>query len=160
MTGRNYTASTLTLIRGFEGFEAKAYPDGGAYSIGYGSQTWEDGTPVKAGQTITKERAEKLLTHHVARFATTVNAYITVPLTQGQFDALTSFTYNVGGGALFSSTLRKKVNANPNDFTAIATEFRKWVFSKGVKLNALIARREAEILVYVGSKKKTSRVGS
>ncbi|MCA0234163.1 MAG: lysozyme [Bacteroidetes bacterium] len=159
MTGRNYTASTLTLIRGFEGFQAKAYPDGGAYSIGYGSQTWEDGTPVKAGQTITKERAEKLLTHHVARFATTVNAYITVPLTQGQFDALTSFTYNVGGGALFNSTLRKKVNANPNDFTAIATEFRKWVFSKGVKLNALIARREAEILVYIGSKKKTSRGG-
>lgn len=153
MTGKNYTISTLLLIKGFEGLELKAYPDGNAYSIGYGSQTYENGTPVKAGDTITKERAEKLLEYHVTRFANTVNTYVNVSLSQGQFDALVSFAYNVGDGAFRNSTLLKRVNINPDDFASISTEFRKWVYYKGKVLDSLVKRRESEIKQYTSKKK-------
>ena len=149
MTGKNFTSTTLQLVRDFEGLKLSAYPDAAGYSIGYGSQTYENGQKVKKGDTITQQRAEQLLAYHVNLAANTVNKYVNVPLTQNQFDALTSFVYNVGGGNFLGSTLLKIINQNANDFERISAEFRRWVYSQGVKLSALVDRREQEILVYV-----------
>lgn len=149
MTGKNYTATTIQLIKDFEGFRSTAYRDGNAYSIGYGAQTYENGQPVKVGDTITQQRAEQLLAFHVSKFAAAVNQYINVALNQNQFDALVSFCYNVGISAFSTSTLAKIVNKTPNDFDSISREFRRWNKSNGVVLQGLIDRREQEILVYV-----------
>jgi hypothetical protein len=65
-----------------------------------------------------------------------------VPLTQNEYDALVSFTYNAGGGNLAKSTLLRKLNAG--DYDGAAAEFDKWVSSKGQRLNGLIRRRNAE----------------
>ena len=71
---------------------------------------------------------------------------VTVPLTDGQFDALTSFTFNLGGGALQRSTLRRKVNRE--EHSAVPGEFRRWVWAGGRKLKGLVRRREAEAALY------------
>ena len=68
-------------------------------------------------------------------------------LTQDQFDALTSFTYNIGEGNFSRSTLLKKCRANPNDPT-IREEFNRWVYSKKVVLKGLIIRRQEEADLY------------
>jgi lysozyme len=71
---------------------------------------------------------------------------ITVPLTDGQFDALVSFTFNLGAGALQRSTLRRKINRG--DHANVPAEFRKWVWAGGRKLEGLVRRREAEAALY------------
>lgn len=68
-------------------------------------------------------------------------------LTQGQFDALTSFIFNVGEGNFSSSTLKKKVIANRWD-KSIGAEFKRWVYSNGKILNGLVKRREWEAKRY------------
>ncbi len=73
---------------------------------------------------------------------------ISAPLSDGRFDALTSFTFNLGGGALQRSTLRRRVNREEHD--DVPDEFRKWVWGGGHKLPGLIRRREAEAMTYVG----------
>jgi lysozyme len=71
---------------------------------------------------------------------------IAVPLTQGQFDALVSFTFNLGSGALQRSTLRRKVNREEHD--DVPAELMKWVWAGGSKLKGLVKRRKAEVLIY------------
>lgn len=68
-------------------------------------------------------------------------------LTQNQFDALVSFTFNLGEGSLKSSTLLKKVNANPSD-TTISSEFLKWNKAGGKVIDGLTKRRQAEAKLY------------
>lgn len=102
---------------------------GGVWTIGYGNTRYEDGTPVKKGDTITQARADDLFEYFVdLDFAPAVDSLVGngVTLKQQQFDALVSFTYNVGTGNFGSSTLLKKVKVNPNDPT-IRDEFMKWV---------------------------------
>lgn len=72
---------------------------------------------------------------------------IKVPLTDGQFDALVSFTFNLGSGALQRSTLRRKVNRE--EHADVPREFLRWVWAGGKKLKGLIKRREAEIVRYI-----------
>jgi lysozyme len=74
---------------------------------------------------------------------------VTVPLTQGQHDALVSFTYNEGAGRLQSSTLLKDLNAG--NYAAVPAEFMKWVFGGGVKLPGLVTRRRAECKLFLCS---------
>ena len=71
---------------------------------------------------------------------------INVPLTDGQFDALVSFTYNLGGGALQRSTLRRKINRE--EHTEVPEQFMRWVWAGGRKLRGLVRRREAEAGLY------------
>jgi lysozyme len=73
---------------------------------------------------------------------------IRVPLDDGQFDALVSFTFNLGAGALQRSTLRRKVNRKEHGEAAL--EFRRWIWAGGQKLKGLIRRREAEASLYTG----------
>ena len=125
----------LDLIKNFEGLELKAYKDSvGILTIGYGST----GSHVKSGMTITAEQAEELLKQDVSRFEKGVNDLVKVSLTQNQFDALVSFSFNLGLGNLKSSTLLKKLNAS--DYTGAVNEFLRWNRAGGKVLNGLTRR--------------------
>ncbi|MDI7005145.1 lysozyme [Pseudomonas aeruginosa] len=136
----------LDIIKKFEGFSEKAYPDPAhgwrVPTIGYGTTSG-----VKMGDTITKERAEELLREDVKRFEGYVDRLVKVPLTQGQFDALVSFTYNLGPGALEKSTLLKLLNRG--DYQGAANQFSRWVNAGGKRLGGLVKRRAAERVLFL-----------
>lgn len=152
-SGRTMTERGYTLIKCFEGLCLTAYKDvGGIWTIGYGNTRYEDGTAVKSGDTITKARADSLFNYFVDQdFAPSVDELVGIPavgdINQVQFEALVSFTYNVGTAAFSGSTLLKKVKANPNDPT-IRDEFMKWVNVNGVPVQGLINRRQKEADYY------------
>ena len=140
----------IDLIKKFEGLHLNAYLcPAKVPTIGYGSIMWPDGRKVKLGETITIETAEKLLAWEIEQKTKAIPPI--TGLNQNQQDALISFAYNLGIGALMRSTLWKKVKANPNDST-IHNEFMKWINvrqgSKLVPLKGLIRRREAESALY------------
>ena len=132
----------IALIKEFEGLRLKAYKcPGGVWTIGYGHTAG-----VKPGMTITEEQAEQLLKEDLIVFEKAVNNQ-NLSINQNQFDALVSFTYNVGTGNFSSSTLLRKVRANPLD-NSIMDEFLRWVYSKGRDLPGLQRRRLAEMKLY------------
>jgi lysozyme len=134
----------IDLIKSFEGLELKSYLcAANVLTIGYGST----GPHVKKGMIITEAKAEKLLVEDLERFVEGVNKAVTSKINQNQFDALVSFAFNLGVGALQKSTLLKKVNANPSD-KSIADEFEKWNKAGGKVLKGLVRRREAESDLY------------
>jgi lysozyme len=136
------------IIKQFEGLRLNAYLDSvGIPTIGYGSTFYEDGTKVKMGDRITKERADSLFKLVVDTFAKNIDNRITAVLNQNQYDSLVSFTYNVGVGAFGKSTLLKKVNANPCD-PSIRDEFLRWNKGGGRVLHGLTARRRKEADLY------------
>jgi lysozyme len=145
---RKISERGLDLVKHFEGLFLNAYQDSvDVWTIGWGHTglTHKDGT-VKKGRTITKEEAEKLLEHDMAYFGKRVDKLVTVPLTQDQFDALTSFDYNTGG--LEKSTLRRKLNVG--DYKGAADEFLKWNKAGGKVLRGLTRRRESERNLFLG----------
>lgn len=128
----------LELIKQFEGLRLKAYKcPAGIWTIGYGHTKG-----VYPGMTITEELADKFLVDDIWYFERGVESLVAVPLTQGQFDALVSFAFNVGADGLGDSTLLKKLNSG--DYAGAADEFPKWVYSRGKKLKGLVRRRAAE----------------
>lgn len=133
------------LVSNFEGLRLEAYQDSvGVWTIGYGST----GSHVKPGMRITKEEAEKLLDEDAARFEDAVNDLVEVGMTQYQFDALVSFCFNLGQGALGKSTLLDKLN--DEDYDGAAQEFDRWVYAGGKKLRGLVRRRKGERLMFEG----------
>ena len=148
---RHMTDQGLALIKRFEGFSATPYLcPAGWWTIGWGAIRGLDGQPVTAATPpVTEEEAETLLRRDAALAERAVLRLITVPISDGRFDALTSFAFNLGGGALQRSTLRSKVNRE--DHAYVPDEFRKWVWGGGHKLPGLIRRREAEAILYLGS---------
>lgn len=100
------------------------------------------------GKGITHQQSQDLLRKDVARFVDAVRNAVTVPLTQNQFDALVSFTFNVGAGNLQKSTLLKKVNAR--DFAHVQPEFLKFNKAGGKVFAGLTKRREAEAALFMG----------
>lgn len=140
---RKISQRCIDLVKRFEGCELKAYIcAAGALTIGYG----HTGPDVTQGLVITKARAEELLQADLDRFSAGVRN-ITGDTTQGQFDALVSFAYNVGLGNLMKSTLLKKHKAG--DHRGAAAEFGKWINGGGRKLNGLVKRRAAERTEYL-----------
>ena len=128
----------LDLIKSFEGLRLSAYKcPADVWTIGYGTTAG-----VKPGQMITPERAEELLRDDVTMVEEQVLRTIKVPLKQGQFDALVSFTYNLGAGNLASSTLARLLNAG--DYLGAAAQFDRWNKAGGKVLKGLVARRAAE----------------
>ena len=108
-----------------------------------------DGRSVTAGTPpVGEAEAGTLLRRDVATAERAVLRLIAVPLGDGQFDALVSFTFNLGAGALQRSTLRRKVNREAHDH--VPAEFRRWVWGGGRKLPGLVRRREAEAVMYRG----------
>lgn len=136
------------LIKGFEGLKLDAYQDSvGIWTIGYGNIHYEDFTKVKKGDKVSLQRAEEIFKFFANRFSKQVETLIKKPLTQNQFNAIVSFAYNVGIGALKDSTLLKKLNNNPDDPT-IKNEFMKWVNAGGKKIQGLVNRRTSEAKLY------------
>ena len=137
------------LIKQFEGLVLKPYLcSANVPTIGYGNTFYENGVKVKMSDAqITKQRAEELLKINADRFASKVANLLKKEVTQNQFNALVSFAYNVGSGALASSTLLKLVNINPNDGN-IAKEFLKWNKGGGKVIDGLTKRRIKESALY------------
>lgn len=143
------------IIKHHEQCLLKAYKDiAGVWTIGWGTIQYENGAPVKAGQVIPQFRADQLLEFEVNKKARQVNNFtIDTFLLQCQYDALVSFAYNVGTGALSGSTLLKRVKNNPFDPT-IHDAFMMWVKytdrKTGLKKTAkgLVARRKSESWLY------------
>lgn len=131
------------LIKQFEGFKANAYKcPANVWTIGYGTTKG-----VKEGQHITVATANTFLLNDVAQFVKDINTLVKVPLTQNQFDALVCFVYNVGTGNFRSSTLLKMINSR--NFAGAAAQFVRWNKAKGVTLNGLTRRREAEAALFL-----------
>lgn len=136
------------LIKFYEGCKLVAYKCSAAKdTIGYGNTFYENGTSVKPGDKISQERANELFEIIAKEFADKVTPLIKSAVTPNQFAAITSFAYNAGIGNLKTSTLLKKVNANPNDPT-IDLEFKKWDKAGGKVLAGLTKRRASESKLY------------
>lgn len=128
----------IELIKRFEGCRLNAYQDSvGVWSIGYGHTK-----NVKKGMLITQDQADKFLKEDLKVYENYVKTYVSYNINQNQFDALVSFTYNVGGGNLQKSTLL--VYLNQGKITFAANEFDKWTYAGGKKLTGLVNRRKAE----------------
>lgn len=143
------TKEIKDFVKAKEGLSLTAYLcPAKVWTIGYGNTSYETGIKVKQGDKISKERAELLFNNTFENFALQVKQLVfKSTLNDNQFSALVSFAYNVGIGALKSSTLLKKVKANPND-KAIANEFAKWNKAGGKVLAGLISRRAKESDIY------------
>ncbi|MEW8790363.1 lysozyme [Enterobacter kobei] len=139
----------IALIKQFEGCKLTAYRDSvGVWTIGYGWTQPVDGKPIRAGMTIKQETAERLLKTGLVSYESDVSRLVKVGMTQGQFDALVSFTYNLGARSLSTSTLLRKLNAG--DYAGAADEFLRWNKAGGKVLNGLTRRREAERDLFLG----------
>lgn len=140
------SAAGLRLIKRHEGFRTDAYPDAGygwsRATIGYGHTSAAGPPTVTKGMTITKGQAEQILRTDLDNFSKDMMKYVSVPLTQGQFDALVSFVFNVGIGNFKDSTLRRKLNQG--DYEGAAAEFPKWRKSNGKVFTGLVHRRAQE----------------
>ncbi|GLQ87831.1 glycoside hydrolase family protein [Dyella flagellata] len=133
----------VKMIEGFEGFSATAYPDpgtGGApWTIGYGHTG-----AVVPGQTISQAQAEAYLKQDLASAENAVRRNVRVPLTQHQFDALVSLTYNVGPNG-YSSLL---ATLNSGDYAAAQGMFGNYVYAAGHVLPGLVNRRAKEAALF------------
>ena len=139
----------IALIKKYEGFEAKAYEcPAGVPTIGYGNTYYPNGKKVKIGDPlITEVKASEMLLTVLTKYADAVNRYAQKPINQNPFDALVSFTYNLGMQSLRTSTLLKKLNIDPADAT-IKDEFLKWTKANGKVLLGLKKRRADEAKLY------------
>ncbi len=138
----------LNLIKGFEGKRLNAYDDGvGVWTIGYGTIKYPNSVRVKKGDTCTEQQAEDYLRNDLAKFEAAINKLVKVPLTQNQFDALASFTYNLGETNLTNSTLLKKLNKG--DYQGAADQFLVWNRAGGKVMKGLVRRREAERALFL-----------
>ena len=143
---RHVTEAGLDLIKRFEGFSPKIYICPAGYpTIGYGHVVLAHEQDQFA-TGITQAEATELLRKDVRIAERAVLRLISVPLTDGQFDALVSFTFNLGAGALQRSTLRRKANLGEHE--GVPAELMKWVWATGKRLPGLVRRRKAEALVY------------
>jgi len=142
----------LDLIKSFEGLRLEPYYcSSHVLTIGYGST----GPHVKEGMKITKEEAEDLLRKDVARFEEGVSRLIKIQLTQSQFDALVSFAFNCGTGALEESTLRRRLNAGEDPNTVAKEELKRWTNGG---LAGLVRRRKAETDLFCSSGSMESKI--
>ena len=134
----NYSKSGLQLTEQFEGVRLAAYQDqGGRWTLGYGHTAG-----VRAGDTCTQAQAEAWLAEDVSWAVQTVNLYVKIALTQGEFDALTDWVFNLGSGSFEHSELLQLVNQR--NFETAAADFEKWDMAGGQVVAGLLRRRQAE----------------
>lgn len=135
----------IQLITSYEGLRLEAYPDpatgGEPWTIGYGHTEG-----VQPGDVISKPQAIAFLHDDLRESYEPAVLELCPVTTQNQFDALVSFTYNVGEGNLEYSTLRQKHNAG--DYAGAQAEFARWVYANGEQMQGLVNRRDAEAELY------------
>lgn len=137
-------AEGVALIKKFEGLELRAYQDSvGVWTVGYGHTR-----TAEPEMEITPSDAERLLREDLEDTEKAVSHLVKVPLNQDEFDALVSFTFNLGSGNLQHSTLLRKLNASNK--VGASAEFTRWVYAGGVMLKGLKRRRLAEQALFRG----------
>ena len=139
----------LSMIERFEGCLLKASNKlDGVWTIGYGQTGSYYGKRVRRGMTTTKALAHAWLRDHsIKTYEDAVTQAVKVPLNQNQFDALVSFAYNVGVGALKQSTTLRKLNAG--DYASAADALTMWTKCKGKVLAGLVRRRKEERALFL-----------
>ena len=144
------SAAGKKLIVDFEGLRLDAYIcPSGVPTIGVG----HTGTDVTMGTRVTEAHAMRLLEQDLAKFEEAVGRLISIKLTQPQFDALVSFAFNCGAGALEESTLRKRLNAGEDPNTVAKEELPKWCKGPSGPLAGLVRRRTAEVNLFCSGDK-------
>jgi lysozyme len=147
----NPSKNCFELIKKWEGLHKKlpngsiqAYQDPiGIWTIGYGSITNPDlGRPIQPGDVISEATAVRWLEQEVEEVAFDVDSLCTIPLTQGMFDALVSFVYNIGIGAFGESTMLRKLKQS--EYEGASREFDRWVNAGGRVFQGLVNRRNEE----------------
>lgn len=133
----------IDLIKSFEGCRLTAYQDQvGVWTIGYG-----DTNHVTPGMCITQEEADQRLIQRLGQFEQGVCGLVKVDLSQHQFDALVSFSYNLGLGAVKQSLLLRCINKH--NFPAAAEQFLLWDHAGGIVVPGLLRRRQAERALFL-----------
>ena len=140
----NISNEGLSLIKKFEGCELEAYKcSAGVWTIGYGHTK-----NVRKGMTISKEQADNMLLNELDEYCEHVEKAVDGTLKQNEFDALVSWTYNLGSTNLNESTMLRVLNEK--DYEEVPNQLKRWNKVSGVINDGLIRRREAEALLFEG----------
>jgi len=135
--------NAINLVKESEGLRLSAYRDvGGVPTIGYGHTAG-----VQMGQVITQDQANQFLADDLDIAGVHVEQLVKVALTQGQFDALVDFVFNLGFARLRDSTLLRVLNRG--DYQAAAQQFKFWVMASGQVMPGLVKRRAAESALFL-----------
>ena len=135
----------IALIKKFEGCKLESYLcAANVPTIGYGSTKG-----IEMGMTISQERAEELLLEDLEVYEDAVNKAVELPLHQHQFDALVSWTFNLGGANLNASTMLKVLNQGA--YEDVPYQMKRWNKAGGKVLEGLTRRRLAESLLFEGN---------
>jgi lysozyme len=138
----------IKILEELEGLELKSYKcSADVWTIGLGNTFYEDGSKVKEGQVISKERAYLLFNLISKRFEKAINENVKVEISQNQFNALFCFVYNIGITGFKNSTLLRLLNINPKDAN-IAKQFLRWNKINAVESKGLTNRRIKESSLY------------
>jgi lysozyme len=149
----------VRILHEFESCRLTAYKcPAGVWTIGWGNTFYEDGKPVREGDTVSQERADQLFHVILKRFEDQARSAITSNVNENQFSAFVSALYNIGPGSPNKSglirlrngqpsTLLRRINYNPND-PLIKDEFLKWVSPGSAFERGLRRRRTAEAELY------------
>lgn len=134
----------FAVIKAEEGLQLVAYKcPAGVWTAGWGHTAG-----VTRGMKVSVSKAEQWLHEDVSSFEQDVRRLVRVPLSQGQFDGLVSFVFNVGAVNFADSTLLRHLNAG--DYAGAAEEFGKWVYGGGRALPGLVRRRKKERALFEG----------
>jgi len=141
----------IKVTKESEGWVPRLYNDSANYcTIGYGHLIKKapcNGTePQEFLAGLTEPRGSTLLETDMASAQYTVMTSVQVPMSDGQYAALTDFVFNVGSNNFRNSTLLKSVNGQQAD--QIATQFRRWVLAGGKSFPGLVKRRDREVTLY------------
>ena len=132
------------MIKHFESCKLTDYQD----SVGVWTIGWGHTAGVKKGDNWTQDEADDILLNDLEKFEGYVNQYVKVPLTQNQFDALVSWTFNLGPGNLKSSTMLIKLNEK--NYDEVPSQMKRWNKAGGKVLRGLERRRNAEAAMFSG----------
>lgn len=145
VAGLSLSAVGLLTIAKWEGFSDHAYIPvaGDVPTIGFGSTEG-----VRMGDTITVPKAIERLHRDTEKAESAIGRCVKVPLAQHEYDAFTSFAFNVGSEAFCSSTLVKKLNEA--DYAGACAELKRWVYVDGRRVQGLVNRRESEYRLCMG----------
>lgn len=146
-TTKTINKAGLDLVKQYEGLRTTAYLcPANVPTIGYGSTTGLTRADV-GRKKITAAQAETLLRADLVRFETAVSKLVKVTLTDNQFAALVSWTFNLGEGNLAKSTLLKRINAKA-PIADIERSWMQWVNAGGKRLQGLVRRRQTEVALW------------
>ena len=146
---RHINERGIEIVKSFEGLALKPYLcPANVWTVGYGATRGSTGGPVGPDmEPVTEADADALLGRDLETSERWVSRLVKEPLSENQFSALTSFTFNVGAGALQRSTLRMKLNRS--EYQGAADEFPKWRIAGGQILAGLVRRRAAERILFL-----------